>query len=123
MKVRELTVTNFRGFAGERRFVLSERFTVIAGINGRGKSSLLDALALLVARLLRALAMSAGNGRTISAGDVHNGGQEAKLAMQANCAGIPVKFDVTYRPATRRMRPRGMPNAAVREQIRKNYGD
>ena len=41
MKVRELTVTNFRGFAGERRFQLSDRFTVIAGINGRGKSSLL----------------------------------------------------------------------------------
>jgi len=51
MKVRELTVTNFRGFAGERRFQLSERFTVIAGINGRGKSSLLDGLALLLARL------------------------------------------------------------------------
>jgi predicted ATP-dependent endonuclease of OLD family len=42
MKVRELTVTNFRGFAGERRFQLSDRFAVIAGINGRGKSSLLD---------------------------------------------------------------------------------
>jgi len=123
MKIRELTVTNFRGFAGQRRFPLSERFTVIAGINGRGKSSLLDGLALLMARLLRALALSAGNGRTISANDVHSGQQEAKLGMHANCAGIPVKFDVTYRPATRKVRARGMPNAVVREQIRKNYGD
>ena len=83
MKVRELTVTNFRGFAGERRFQLSDRFTVIAGINGRGKSSLLDGLALLLARLLRALSLSAGNGRTISANDVHAGQAEAALAKWA----------------------------------------
>lgn len=123
MKVLELTVRDFRGFAGERQFALSERFTVVAGVNGRGKSSLLDGLALLMARLLRALEISAGNGRTIAASDVHSGQTEAKLGIQANCAGIPVTFDVTYRPETRKVRARGLPNAAVREQIRRNYGD
>lgn len=122
MKVRELTVTGFRGFADERRFQLSDRFSVIAGINGRGKSSLLDGLALLLARLLRALALSAGSGRTISANDVHVGRTAATLAMQASCAGIPVKYDVVYSPRSRRVRARGLPNA-VREQIRRNYGD
>jgi predicted ATPase len=122
MKVRELTVTNFRGFAGERHFQLSDRFTVIAGINGRGKSSLLDGLALLLARLLRALTLSAGNQRTILASDVHAGMEEASLAMQVNCAGIPVRYDVVFRPSSRRVRARGLPNA-VRGQIRANYGD
>ena len=122
MKVRELTVTNFRGFAGERRFQLSDRFTVIAGINGRGKSSLLDALALLLARLLRALAVSGGNQRTISAIDVHSGHEKAALAMQATCAGIPVEYHVAYRPSSRRVRARGLPKQ-VRDQIRRNYGD
>lgn len=122
MKVRELTVTNFRGFAGERRFHLSEPFTVIAGIDGRGKSSLLDGLALLLARLLRALTLSAGNQRTISANDVHAGREEASLVMQVNCAGIPVKYDVVFRPSSRRVRARGLTNA-VRDQIRANYGD
>lgn len=122
MKVRELTVTNFRGFAGERRFQLSDRFTVIAGINGRGKSSLLDGLALLLARLLRALSLSAGSGRTILTSDVHTGQAEAALAMQVSCAGIPVKYDVAFSPTSRRVRARGLANA-VREQIRKNYGD
>lgn len=122
MKVRELTVTNFRGFAGERRFQLSERFTVIAGINGRGKSSLLDGLALLLARLLRALALSAGDQRTISANDVHSGQEDASLAMQVNCAGIPVKYDIAFRPGSRRVRARGLMNV-VRDQIRANYGD
>lgn len=122
MKVREITVTGFRGFADEQRFQLSDRFTVIAGVNGRGKSSLLDGLALLLARLLRALALSGGSGRTISASDVHIGRTAAALVMQATCAGIPVKFDVAYSPRSRRVRARGLPNA-LREQIRRNYGD
>lgn len=122
MKVRELTVTNFRGFAGERRFKLSDRFTVIAGINGRGKSSLLDGLALLLARLLRALSLSAGSGRTISVNDVHAGQAEAALAMQVSCAGIPVKYDVAFSSTAQRVRARGLASA-VRDQIRKNYGD
>jgi len=122
VKVRELTVTNFRGFAGERRFQLSDRFTVIAGINGRGKSSLLDGLALLLARLLRALSLSAGSGRTISANDVHAGRAEAALAMQVSCARIPVKYDVAFSPSSKRVRARGLASA-VREQVRKSYGD
>ncbi len=122
MKVRELTVTNYRGFAGEHRFKLSDRFTVIAGINGRGKSSLLDGLALLLARLLRALALSAGNQRTISARDVHAGQEESSLAILASCAGIPVNYNVDFSPGARRVRGRRLPNV-VRDQIRANYGD
>lgn len=122
MKVRELTVTNFRGFAGEHRFSLSERFTVIAGINGRGKSSLLDGLAFLLARLLRALALSAANGRTVSATDVHARQGQATLAMLASCAGIPVNYDVTFGPSSKRVRARRLATA-VCDQIRKNYGD
>ncbi len=122
MKVREFTVTNFRGFAGEQQFQLSDRFTVVAGVNGRGKSSLLDGLALLLSRLLRALALSGGDQRTISASDVHAGKEEASLAMRVNCAGLPVTYSVAFRPSSKRVRARGLP-LLVREQIRRNYGD
>lgn len=129
MRVKSLTVTNFRGFSGTRRFpsedgehVFGDRFTVIAGINGRGKSSLLDGLALLLARLLRDLALSAGDERALSASDVHTGQQEAKLEMQTTCAGIPVSYDVAYRPSAKRVRAKALPNA-VRDEIRKNYDD
>lgn len=122
MKVRELTLTNYRGFAGERRFQLSERFTVIAGINGRGKSSLLDGLALLLARLLRALSLSAPSRRTISANDVHAGQAQAALAMRVFCAGIPVKYDIAFSLTSQRVRARGLASS-VREQVRRNYGD
>lgn len=51
MILRELTVTNYRSFQDES-FNFSERVTVIAGVNGRGKSSILDGVALLLSRLL-----------------------------------------------------------------------
>jgi predicted ATPase len=122
MKVRELTLTNFRGFAGEQRFQLSDRFTVIAGINGRGKSSLLDGLALLLARLLGSLGLATGRGRAVSSSDVHLGQFEAALSMRLLAAGIPLNYDIAFnrRPQSTRARP--VP-PAVREQIRKKYGD
>jgi AAA15 family ATPase/GTPase len=103
MKVRSLTVTNFRGFEGTRRFppdndmrVLGERFVVIAGINGRGKSSLLDGLALLLGRLLRELTLSKASGQPFSKRDVYAGKDYTELEMQVFCAGIPVKYSVAF---------------------------
>lgn len=128
MKVRTLSLTNFRGFKGDRRFPtwadqqLSERFVVIAGINGRGKTSLLDGLALILSRLLRGLGLSGGDQRTIAPGDVYSGQEAASLSFEANCAGIPVKYSLNYRPSSKKIRASGLPKAA-RDQIRANYGD
>ena len=122
MKIRELTVNNFRGFSGETRFQLAEHFTVIAGINGRGKTALLDGLALLISRLFRTLALSAGNQRTISSTDVYSGAQDASLAMKANCAGIPVKYEVSFRADAKTARATSL-SSTVKRQIVSNYGD
>ena len=122
MKIREFTVTNFRGFANENTFLISERFTVIAGVNGRGKTSLLDGLALLVSRLFRSLGLSAGNQRTIAATDVFDGSNDASLSMRANCAGIPCDFAVAFRPDWTNVRATTLPKS-VKYQIVNNYGD
>jgi predicted ATPase len=128
MKVRSLSLTNFRGFEGDRRFPPSaeqhfaDRFVVIAGINGRGKTSLLDGLALLLSRLLRGLGLSGGDQRTVSPGDVSLGREGASLRLEANCAGIPVRYGITYRPSSKKVRASGLAKAA-RDQIRANYGD
>lgn len=45
MRIDHLTLTNFRGFA-QVELTLHPRCTVLAGINGSGKSSLLDGLAV-----------------------------------------------------------------------------
>ena len=37
MRIRELTLRNYRAFADPSPFKFADRFTVVAGINGRGK--------------------------------------------------------------------------------------
>lgn len=122
MKIRKFTATNFRGFANENTFPVSERFTVIAGVNGRGKTSLLDGVALLVSRLFRSLGLSVGKQRTIASTDVFAGSNDASLSMRVNCAGIPLDFSVAFRPDSRNVRPTKLSNS-VKSQIVNNYGD
>jgi predicted ATP-binding protein involved in virulence len=75
MKVRSLDVEGFRGFAHPLHIDFDERLTVLVGENGRGKTSLLDALAILLdqylARLLRGSARSA---KKLTDKDVHHSG-------------------------------------------------
>ena len=52
MKVRELGLRNYRVFAEHPPFKFADRFTVVAGVNGRGKTALLDGLAILCSRFL-----------------------------------------------------------------------
>lgn len=126
MKVKSLSLKNFRGFEGDRRFPscakLSDGFVVIAGINGRGKTSLLDGLALLLSRLLRGLGLSGGVQRTLSPSDVFSGQEEASLSLEATCAGIPVTYRLHYRPSSKKIRASELLKA-TRDQIRANYGD
>ena len=125
MKIRNLKVNNFRGFAGEWFFPLSERFTVIAGINGRGKTAILDGLALLISRLFRALELISRNQRRVAGTDVFAEAGKASLAMQANCSGIPVEFTVDLRRgsrAVRTVRETRLP-PVVKRQIVRNYED
>ena len=65
MRVRELTLTNFRVFGEPEPFVFADRVTVIAGVNGRGKTAMLDALALLASRLLPLISPARSGYRTI----------------------------------------------------------
>jgi len=122
MKIRELTVTNFRGFEGEHQFPLSEQVTVVAGVNGRGKTAFLDGVALIISRLFRSLGFSSGNQRSIAMTDVYGDAEDASVAMRANCAGIPLTFAVNFRSDSTYVRASMIPRA-VKRQILHNYGD
>ena len=125
MKIRHLKVNNFRGFAGEWSFEFSERFAVVAGVNGRGKTAILDGLALLVSRLFRALKLSARNQRRVAATDVFEDASNASLTIRANCAGIPVEFGVEMRRRSEGVRTVSVTRlpTAVKHQIKHNYED
>lgn len=48
MQVTKIGLENFRGFSGKHEIVLHPELTVLAGLNGSGKSSVLDAAASLL---------------------------------------------------------------------------
>ena len=102
MRIRELTLRNYRVYAEHTSFKFADRFTVVAGVNGRGKTALLDGLALLCSRFLPLVSSARSGYRTITPSEVHLGTESAELGMKVNCAGIPIKGGIhLLGPATR----------------------
>jgi predicted ATP-binding protein involved in virulence len=122
MRIRELTLHNFRVFADPPPFRFADRFTVVAGINGRGKTALLDELALLSSRFLPLVSPARSGYRTISPSELHMNEPSAELTMKVNCAGIPLEYKLTYAKEGRKITSSKLP-MAVRREVRKAYGD
>lgn len=70
MKVKRLTLTNYRGFQ-KLDIEFGEQITVLAGVNGSGKSAVLRALSAVLANLLPKLTASKETPASLNAGDVH----------------------------------------------------
>jgi predicted ATP-binding protein involved in virulence len=120
MKIRELYLKNFRGFK-EQQIKFSENFTVIAGINGNGKTAILEALALLISRLLPQISPARLGYRYFQVSDIHGNEAATALEMNANCAGFPVRFSGSFE----RLVPyQAFPKLAPRlkDAIRNAYG-
>lgn len=122
MRIRELTLNNFRVFADPPPFQFGDRFTIVAGINGRGKTALLDGLALLCSRFLPIVSPARSGYRRINRSELHMEAQSAELAMKVNCAGIPLEFKLTYTGENRKIVRTAIP-MAVRHEVRNAYGD
>ena len=122
MRLRRLTLMNYRVFHGEQTFEFGDRFTVIAGINGRGKSSMLDGLALLLFRFLKAVSLAGGKQRSLTDSDIAVGEEEVLLEMDVVSGDAPITFSLFRNPSTARPRVKGV-NAAVKQHVLNVYGD
>ncbi len=123
MIISEIKLKNYRGFSGQKVFPLGRQFTVVAGINGRGKTALLDAVALLLSRLLRSLHLTTGDLRTITKSDVFGGQSvDTEVSAKMNCAGTPLDYRVSLTNGRRNvMATRITP--VLRQEIVRSYGD
>lgn len=122
MRIRQLNISNYRSFSSEVKFEFQENLTVIAGINGKGKTAILEALALVLSRLLPKIAPARSGFRKISDLDVHEDQAETRIAIKCNCANNPLDYSLTYTRATREIElSRIAP--ALRNAIRNGYGD
>lgn len=122
MRVRELVLSNFRVFGEQAPFVFSDRVAVIAGVNGKGKTAIMDALALLASQLLPLISPARSGYRTMAPTEVHAQAPRADLALKVNCVGTPIDFRLSYSRQTRKMTRNTVP-VAVRDRVKEAYGD
>ena len=122
MRIRELTIRNYRVYAEQPVFKFADRFTVVAGINGRGKTTLLDGLALLCSRFLPLVSSAHSRYRTITPPEVNLGTVSAELDMKVNCAGIPLEYKLTYDKERRQIKTTKLP-VAVKREVKNAYGN
>jgi len=80
MRIHTLTLERFRG-ANDLPLDLHERLNVFVGMNGSGKSSILDAAALLLSWLVNRIKQSNASGRPIMESDIRNGATSANLEI------------------------------------------
>lgn len=120
MILRELEVSNYRPFRSEH-FAFSDRVTVIAGVNGRGKSAILDGLSLLLTRLLPQVTPAKGGYKYLRPQDVHQGEHALKISLSASFEDIPVDFTIDYDPAGGQRPTKLLPQ--IKREIRRIYGD
>lgn len=96
MRVTRLRLNGFRGFR-ELEINLDRDLTVLVGVNGAGKSSILDAAAIMLSRVAAGLTTGLPqNGRKIRDVDTHTAGSFASITMHATIAGNPVAWTVTH---------------------------
>ena len=80
MHIKELTLTNFRG-AAKLTLNFDKKLNVLVGVNGAGKSSILDACAIMLSRLVSRIKTGRATGRSINVIDIRNSTSYAQLEI------------------------------------------
>lgn len=81
MHIHNLTLQRFRG-AQDLPLNLDDKLNVFVGMNGAGKSSILDASAIMLSWLANRIKHAGASGRPIAETDIKNGESSANLAIQ-----------------------------------------
>ncbi|TYT75597.1 AAA family ATPase [Desulfobotulus mexicanus] len=86
MHIQKLLLENFRG-AQHLSLSLDKHLNVFVGMNGAGKSTILDASAILLSWLVNRIRHSGSSGRPITENDIRNGKPSANLDLTLNLKG------------------------------------
>ena len=83
MKIRTLTLENFRGIK-ELQLPFEPGLTVIAAVNGGGKTTVIEALAMLLSWLTARTKRDSGKGGRIKEVEINNDRKHAQLSLQTS---------------------------------------
>lgn len=91
MKIKSLNLTHFRGAVG-LPLIFDDRLNVFFGVNGAGKSTVLDALALMLSWAVSRIRHAGAPGRPIAEEDITNGKSTAAIELVCQAAGGAVEW-------------------------------
>lgn len=83
MMIKEITLVNFRGIS-KMALPFATRTSAILGVNGVGKSSVLDALAIALSNVTERIVGQAAKARDISPDDIKNNEPYARIQVVAD---------------------------------------
>ena len=125
MHIHTLRLERFRG-AQDLTLELDPKLNVFVGVNGAGKSSVLDAAAILLSWLANRIKSSGASGRPIVEADIHNGESTASLTVDLDRDGSRYSWGVTkaQRGHNRKGRGLGLAEASeMAEQLRDSIAE
>jgi predicted ATP-binding protein involved in virulence len=91
MKIKRLTINGFRGIL-DMDLEFAEQVNVFVGVNGAGKSSILDAIAILLSWFPARIRHSSGSGRKISDLEVNNSVRQAVISINIELEGQDITW-------------------------------
>lgn len=85
MKIEKLTLKNFRGI-DELPLSFDPKMNIIFGINGAGKSSILDATVIMLSWAVNRIKTASSSGKPITESDIKNGTSFSSIELDTNMA-------------------------------------
>ncbi len=89
MKIEKIQLRNFRG-AMEFELPIDPQLTIIVGVNGSGKTTVLDAVAILLSWLIARIKRDNGIGRHINEIDIKNRQNYSEIILQ----GVEIEWSI-----------------------------
>ena len=104
MRLYSLRLTNFRGIQ-DLKLDFSEQVNVLLGVNGAGKTAILDCAAIMLSRLIGRIRSTRGTGRFFTDLDISNRLPETRNQIAVAFEDAFYKWSVTKTRAGRRPQP------------------
>ena len=94
MQLKSVSLTNFRGIQ-DLKLEFSEQVNVLLGVNGAGKTAILDCAAIMLSRLVGRIRSTHGTGRFFTDYDVSNGKPETRNEIDLAFQGRSYQWSVS----------------------------
>lgn len=112
MKIKKIELRNFRAFK-HLELDFDSQLNVLVGVNGAGKSTILDSLAIMLSHLIGKIQSAHGTGRQFSDLDIHLGSPETVNTIELSYK----QHDISW-TATKTRRGRKKQSTSDRAQIK-----